>query len=330
MTRAVPIGVIAIGALAAGIFVGTSPGRAERKVVNQFVQAWQHGDYRRMYTLLDGDSKSKISEKRFIAAYKKAADTATLIAITPVRVGNRQNGAYPVRMRVRTRLFGTLPETMAIPITGSGSSVAVKYSDALVFPGLRPGEKLKHRVHLAPRAALLASDGTPLAEGPDRTTPIPDVAQQIAGSVGKIPTAEVDTYVNEGYPRDAKVGVDGMEQIFQDQLAGTPGGTLLAGHRKLATTKAVRGHDVHTTIDPSIERAAIAARGRALCRDRGDGSAQRRAARRRRGRVLGAAAAGLDDEDHHRDRAALDAHVAKPTDTYAAAGSADDRRLHPP
>ena len=59
-----PIGVLAIGALAAGIFVGTSPGRAERKVVNQFVQAWQRGDYRRMYDLLDDNSKSKISEKQ--------------------------------------------------------------------------------------------------------------------------------------------------------------------------------------------------------------------------------------------------------------------------
>ena len=322
MTRAVPIGVIAIGALAAGIFVGTSPGRAERKVVNQFVQAWQHGDYRRMYTLLDGDSKSRISEKRFIAAYKKAADTATLIAVTPVRVGNRQHGAYPVQMRVRTRLFGTLPETMAIPITGSGSSVAVKYSDALVFPGLRPGEKLKHRVHLAPRAALLASDGTPLAEGPDRTTPIPDVAQQIAGSVGKIPTAEVDTYVNEGYPRDAKVGVDGMEKIFQDQLAGTPGGTLLAGHRKLATTKAVRGHDVHTTINPSIERAAIAAEA-----GRYAGIV---AMDPRSGAILGVAGVGFSALQPPGSTmkiitvtGALDAHVAKPTDTYAAAGSAD-------
>ncbi len=321
-TRAIPIGVLAIGALAAGIFVGTSPGRAERKVVNQFVQAWQRGEYRRMYDLLDDNSKSKISEKKFVAAYKRAADTATLTGITPVKVGSRQSDAYTVQMRVRTRLFGNLSETMAIPVTGSGSSVAVKYSNALVFPGLRPGEKLKHRVHLAPRAALLASDGTPLAEGPDRSTPIPDVAQQIAGSVGKVPTAEVDKYVHEGFPHDAKVGLDGMEKIFQDQLAGTPGGTLLAGHRKLASTKAVAGHDVHTTINPSIERAAIAAEA-----GRYAGIV---AMDPRTGAILGVAGVGFSALQPPGSTmkiitttGALEAHVAKPTSTYAAAGSAD-------
>ena len=322
MTRAVPIGVIAIGALAAGIFVATSPGRAERKVVNQFVQAWQHGDYRRMYALLDEDSKSKMSEKQFIAAYRKAADTATLIAVTPVKVGNKQHDAYPVRMRVHTRLFGTLSETMGIHVSGSGSRVTVKYNSGLVFPGLRPGEKLEHRVHLAPRAALLASDGTPLAEGPDRTTPIPDVAQQIAGTVGKIPTAEVDKYVNEGYPHNAQVGLDGMEKIFQDQLAGTPGGTLLAGHRKLASTKAVAGHDIHTTINPSIERAAIAAEA-----GRYAGIV---AMDPRTGAILGVAGVGFSALQPPGSTmkiitvtSALEANVAKPSSTYAAASSAN-------
>jgi penicillin-binding protein A len=322
VTRAVPIGVVAIGALAAGIFVGTSPGRAERKVVNQFVQAWQRGDYRRMYDLLDDNSKSKLSEKKFVSAYKRAADTATLVAVTPVKVGSRRNNAFPVRMRVRTRLFGDLSQTMAIPVTGSGSSVAVKYSTALTFPGLRPGEKLKHRVHLPPRAALLASNGTPLAEGPDRTTPIPDVAQQIAGSIGKIPTAEVNKYVKAGYPRDAKVGLDGMEEIFQDQLAGTPGGTLLAGHRKLASARAVPGHDIHTTINPSIERAAIAAEA-----GRYAGIV---AMDPRTGAILGVAGVGFSALQPPGSTmkiitttGALEANVAKPTSTYAAAGSAN-------
>jgi penicillin-binding protein A len=259
LTRAVPITILAMGSLAAGIFVGTSPGRAERRVVNQYIRAWARGDYRGMYALLDPSSRSKISERRFVAAYKNAADIATLTSVTPVRVGSRHGDTFDVDVSVQTRLFGVLRETMVVPVSGSGSKLTVRYSSVLLFPGLRPGEQLKRRVHLPPRASLLASDGTPLASGPDRSTPIPDVAVEIAGTVGPIPSAQRAKYINQGYPGNAKVGIDGMEAIFQDQLAGTPGGSLMAGHRRLAVTRPTRGANVTTTINPAIERAAITA-----------------------------------------------------------------------
>jgi peptidoglycan glycosyltransferase len=259
LTRAVPISVLAVASLVAGIFVGTSPGRAEKRVVSRYVQAWARGDYRAMYALLDEKSRARISARRFVAAYQRAAGVATLSSVTPGRVSGRHGDTINVAMLVHTRLFGVLHETLAVPVVGSGSNTAVSYSRTLLFPGLQPGEKLKRRVHLAPRAALLASDGTPLAKGPDRTSPISDVAAQIAGSVGPIPAAEAALYADQGYPAKAKVGLDGLEAIFQRQLAGTPGGSLLAGHRTLAVRPAIPGHDVQTTINPTIERAAITA-----------------------------------------------------------------------
>ena len=131
----------------------------------------------------------------------------------------------------------------------------------LLFPGLRPGEQLTREVKLPPRATLFARDGTPLAQGPDRSSPIPDVASQIVGTLGPIPAALASRYAAEGYPRDAKVGTDGLERIFERQLAGTPGGVLLAGSRPLAHRAPRSGHDVTTTISVPIERAAVAAMG---------------------------------------------------------------------
>jgi cell division protein FtsI/penicillin-binding protein 2 len=174
-------------------------------------------------------------------------------------VGRRRGNTIAVSVSATTRLFGVLHETLEIPLVGSGSSVSVRFADELLFPGLRAGERLRRQVTLAPRAALLAGDGTPLAQGPQRSSPIPDVAGQIAGATGPIPAGEAASYAAQGYPRDAKVGLDGLERIFQAQLAGTPGGALMAGNRILALTATKPGHDVHTTIDPSIERAAITA-----------------------------------------------------------------------
>ncbi len=152
-----------------------------------------------------------------------------------------------------------LREVLVVPIAETSSGPAVRYAGTLLFPGLRPGEKLTRADTLAPRASLLAEDGTPLAQGPDRTSPIPAVASEIAGVLGPIPADEATNYAALGYPAGAKVGQDGLERVFERQLAGTPGGTLLAGRRVLAHVAPIPGHSVTTTIDPKLEAAAIQA-----------------------------------------------------------------------
>jgi cell division protein FtsI/penicillin-binding protein 2 len=146
-------------------------------------------------------------------------------------------------------------------MSGSGSSARVHWSSTLLFPGLRPGEALSRHDVLPPRATLLARDGTPLAAGPGRTSPIPDVAGQIVGTLGPIPPAQAAQFAAEGYPPDAQVGQNGLERVFQLALGGAPGGTLLAGARPLARAPARPGATVRTTISPPLERAAVAALG---------------------------------------------------------------------
>ncbi|HET7051855.1 MAG TPA: penicillin-binding transpeptidase domain-containing protein [Solirubrobacteraceae bacterium] len=259
LTRAAPLAIVAVAAFVAGAIFASSPGRAERRVVTEYARDWARGDYRGMYALLDSDSRAHMSQRKFAGKYTDAAYTSTLTKLAIVGVGRRRGNLIPVQMLATTRLFGVLHETLEVPVVGSGSTVSVRFSRELLFPGMRPGERLHRQVDLAPRAALLASDGTPLAEGPGRTSPIPDVAGQIVGTVGSIPAGEAASYAARGYPPDAKVGLDGLERIFQKQLAGTPGGSLMSGRRILALTPTKPGHDVHTTINPTIERAAITA-----------------------------------------------------------------------
>jgi cell division protein FtsI/penicillin-binding protein 2 len=255
----VPLAVIAVAAFVVGAIVASSPGRAERRVVTDYARDWAHGDYRGMYAVLDSDSRAHVSQRKFTGEYTDAADTSTLTKLAIVNVGSRRGNTIPIQVLATTRLFGVLHETLEVPVVGSGSTVSVRFSRELLFPGMRPGERLHRQVDLAPRAALLASDGTPLAEGPGRTSPIPDVAGQIVGTIGSIPADEATGYAALGYPPDAKVGLDGMERIFQKQLAGTPGGSLMSGRRILALTPTKPGHTVHTTINPKIEQSALTA-----------------------------------------------------------------------
>ncbi len=256
-----PVAVLVVIGVGVVLVVRAASGRSERRLVTNYVQAWAAGDYAHMYSLLDPASKASMSEGRFAAAYRRDASTATVQKLVDEHVGRRRAQFIPVQMLVFTRLFGELRETLEVPLTGSGSSATVHFTGSLLFPGLQAHERLIRHLALPPRATLFAADGTPLAEGPDRTSPISDVASQVVGTLGPIAPADAATYTAEGYPAKTKVGIDGLERAFQTQLAGTPGGALLAGKRTLARTAPVPGHDVTTTIEPSLERAAVAALG---------------------------------------------------------------------
>jgi penicillin-binding protein A len=250
---------VAAAIAAAVVLLIRGSSHPERQLVTNYVRAWAADDYRKMYSLLDPASRAHTSESKFAAAYRHDANLATVRSLQPVRVGNLRGEQVAVRMMVATRLFGSIGETLEVPLTGTGSSATVHYVPSLLFPGLAGHEHLARHMSLPPRATLLAADGTPLAQGPDRTSPIPDVAIQIAGGLGPIPASQAAMYSAEGYPPDARVGLDGLERAFQPALAGTPGGVLMAGHRVLARTAPKPGHDVTTTIVPAIERAAVAA-----------------------------------------------------------------------
>ena len=261
LTRAVPILALAAAAFAAGAFLATAPGRAERHTVSEYVRDWQHHDYAAMYRLLDADSRRHTSEVGFIRELSDTQATATMTSLLPGHVASAGGDTITVATTVQTRIWGTLHETLQVPFTGSGSGARVSLRPWVLFPGLRPGERLHRAMRLAPRGTLLAADGTPLAEGPDRTSPIPDVAGQIVGTLASIPSAEANAYMADGYPPDAKVGHDGLERVFEAPLAGTPGGKLFAGHRMLASAAPIAGKPVKTTISPPLERAAVAAMG---------------------------------------------------------------------
>jgi penicillin-binding protein A len=255
-----PLILVAVIALAVvAVLTALGSGGSERTVATSYVRDWARGDFTAMYGLLDAASRRATSERAFVAAYHGSAVTATLVSLRALRVGQFRNGVVPVAMTVQTRLFGTLREALEVTIAGSGSDAHVRFTPALLFPGLRAREHLSRDVTMAPRASVLADDGTPLAEGPDLSSPIPSVASAIAGVLGPIPSADAARYAAEGYPPDAKVGVNGLERIFERRLAGTPGGTLRAGRRVLVTRAPRAGTTVKTTIDPRIESAIVSA-----------------------------------------------------------------------
>ena len=253
--------VVALAAAAFVVYELGAPGRAQRHLLETYASDWRRGDFRDMYARLTPASRRRISEAKFQSALERDADTATETSIRSTRLVSVTGEAARFDFVVETRTFGALHEVLRLPLEGSGGGTRIQFAPEILFPGLRSDEKLKRDARLGPRGTILAADGTPLAAGPSRSSPIPSVASAIVGTLGPIPSDQRAAYAAEGYPANARVGQDGLELIFQKLLAGRPGGRLIAGRRVLASRAPSHGRTVRTTIVPKLEQAAINAIG---------------------------------------------------------------------
>src|SRR3954462_14828237 len=228
--RFAPIALTALAALVAGLVVGARHVPSELKAVAEFAADWQRADYAGMYATLSDAAGERTSQARLERTYKHAAAVLTLTKLTtgPVR---DDGDAVRVPLTMDTRIFGRLTGTLVVP-TGDREQggKGVDWSSELVFPGLRPGEKLKRETDLPPRAAIEARDGTAIATGRDR---LPDAslgkaASGIAGRIGPAPPARAAELRARGVPDGAAVGLTGLEREFHDRLTRRPGAPLSA------------------------------------------------------------------------------------------------------
>jgi len=235
-----------------------SPGE---DAVGKYSQAWSKGDWAAMYEQLTPESQKKISLIEFAQAGREALATATAPE-NGVRTGEPQagdDGQWRVPTTVRTRIFGTVSADTLLRVDTEGDEKKIAWSPSQVFPGLRSGEQLTRETVMPARGTLLARDGTVLAKGPDRSSPIPEVASEVVGQVGPVPPEMALETSSLGYPPDAQVGTSGLERIFNPQLGGLPSGSLKAGPRTIGRSAGSPGRTVRTTISPSLVRVAATA-----------------------------------------------------------------------
>jgi hypothetical protein len=264
-SRGVIIATLVAAVVVAGaaylLLSGSRPAAEVR--AEAFAADWARGDYPAMHALLSDEARRRTPLPRFIAAYRETAAVATTTSLRAGKASKLVDGVVRVPMTIRTRVFGLVRTSLRLPFAGKDDAARIDWSRALTFPGVRRGETLVRHMQLAPRADILARDGTPLAQGVERSSPL-DVASSIVGELGPAPAERLAKLRELGYPDDAHVGISGLERVFDERLAGTPGGVLRAGDRTLASSIARPGRAVRTSIDPDVQRAAVEAKGARL------------------------------------------------------------------
>ncbi|WP_320672829.1 penicillin-binding transpeptidase domain-containing protein [Patulibacter defluvii] len=233
--------------------------QAERDAVDGYLRAWVAQDPGAMYEHVSDDVRERTTEKRFAQLVRDPLTTAT---VQQLRVGDpkRDGQAFDVPVVVRTRLFGTISGTIRLPLVGSGDQARVRWAKRLTFPGLRDGEQLSRTTEMPARGTILARDGeTPIAEGESRSSPLPNLAQQVRGQVDTAKPEDLPMLRRLGVPDGAKVGVSGLERILNPQLIGKPGGSLKAGDRVLKRVAPQKAAPVRSSISLPVVRAAAEA-----------------------------------------------------------------------
>jgi len=266
VTRTLPLAVIAVVAFTFGAAAG-APGSPEKDAANRFAAAWAGGEFAAMYKELNPASQAAIELNDFVIAYREAEQVATLRSLEPgsAHDPSSRDGetVVPISITAGTVAFGSFEDEVDLPYSEGG----IAWDPSLVFPGLRRGEHLGSEIELAPRAAILAGDGTALAEGPatEREHPLGSAAIDVTGEVGEASEEEIPKLARHGFAADTPVGVSGLERAFNTRLAGKPGGKLLALNesgspsRVLAEAKPRAGAPVKTTIDPALQEASVSA-----------------------------------------------------------------------
>jgi peptidoglycan glycosyltransferase len=267
MTRTLPLALVAIVAFVAGAAIG-SPGSPGKECAERFAAAWAAGDFKAMYRELNDASQAAISRKSFVDAYREAELVATQRRLLAGNATSPQTiegqTVVPVPLVITTVAFGRLEDEVNLPYADGG----IDWNPSLVFPGLHSNESLEAELELAPRAAILAADGEPLAEGSaeEREHPLGEAMIDVTGEVGEAPEENEEALARQGYPPGSPVGISGLEQAFNRRLAGKPGGKLLAVTGKgegepriLAESEPEAGAPVKTTVDTEIQQAAVTA-----------------------------------------------------------------------
>ena len=264
LTRAVPIAAIAIAAFSAGMVcaAGSTP---ETEAADRFASSLARQDFGSMHEELNPASQRRYSPEELRNAYLEAQETTTLRSIDPGEAEGTESvdggDAVTVPVRASTVSFGRFEARLTLPFADGG----IEWGPHLVFPGLRPGERLDSEIELGHRAEIRARDGTPLATGPPkaRSSPLGSAAIDISGLVGEPEPSELPELARQGYPPGTPVGVSGLERAFNRRLAGRSGGLLIAesaqgGERVLAQGEPRPGNPVMTSIDRDLQLAAVA------------------------------------------------------------------------
>ena len=239
----------------------------------------QHGDYRRCTrcstrALASRICRAQVHRRVHGGCRHRDADRAHCRS----RSATAGDGVIPVQMRVSDpAVRNAARDARRCRSPAAARAPASSSPTRSLFPGLRPASSSRDQSiwRPAPRCWPATARRWPRAPTAPRRSPTSPADRRHARPDPGRPRPTT-LRRSRATRRTRKVGLDGWSGSSRSGLRARPAARCWPASACSRTTHAERGHNVHTTIDPTIERAAVAALGRPVRRDRGDEPAHRR------------------------------------------------------
>ena len=250
--------VVVIIAAAAGAYALLHTRGSPQQTAQEYLSAWQQDQASGMQQVSSGVPAGGLARPIH------QADTDLGVRSKTFRLGTVQSGsggtanaAYTAALTLGNGIHWTYQGSLQLVRQNRHWRVA--WSDAAIYPQLRPGERFKVAAQWLPRAPILAADGSRL----DSSQAMHESGSiaMITGSVGPLTAAQAKHF-GQPYQQGDMAGQGGIEQADERRLAGTPRTViqLVDSHgnvqHQLASFAGKPGTPVKTSIDMSVQQAA--------------------------------------------------------------------------
>ncbi|MEO3812342.1 penicillin-binding transpeptidase domain-containing protein [Sphaerisporangium sp. B11E5] len=249
--------VLVAGAAAGGAYYVLHTRGSAQETAAHFTAAWSKGDLAAMRADLAAPAPG------FDAAYTRLAKdigvrgtTVRLGTVTP-KGDDRATAAYSATLALKD--LGDWTYTGSLDLVVKDRHWKVAWTPRAVHPALGEGVRLTLKTSWPERAAVQDATGARIDDGGAGGS-----VQQLVGYLDKA-TAKDVARLGSAYKRGDAVGRGGLQETFQEKLAGVPtteikvtGADGKAGET-VKTIEGSPGTDVRTSLDPGVQAAAVTA-----------------------------------------------------------------------
>jgi hypothetical protein len=245
---------------------------------DELMAAYSDGDFEATAAALDNSGTDVWTARRLRRWTRRHVEAGLVTAVELERAGEPKETPgvgesvdVPYTVTIESTAMAepaVLSGTLGLSFDSDSERWVAEWDESALWPGIEGGSRFDVVTKWPRRAPLLDRRGRPIAVGraESRRYPFGSLAGSTIGHLEPLVKQDMDE--DDALHRAGDlVGGSGLEEAFEDELAGTPGSRLVVvdtAGRKLETLgrrAAVPGRPARTTLDMQVQRAAQEAYG---------------------------------------------------------------------
>ncbi|HEX4813757.1 MAG TPA: penicillin-binding transpeptidase domain-containing protein [Nonomuraea sp.] len=238
--------VLGVGAAAGGAYYVLHTRGTPAETAQRFAAAWQAGDRAAM--------ERELARPQQLGAYdqQRSALAVERTTITLGRVSESDGLArVPYTATLTMKDIGEWSYDGRLDLVVADRTWKVDWTPATLHPTMTAGATFGIKTRWPERAAITDADGDRIDDGSAGGS-----VQQLVGFLDKATKKDV-ARLGSAYAVGQAVGRGGLQETFQERLAGTPSTDVQLGGKTLKTIEGSPGEPVRTTLDARVQAAAV-------------------------------------------------------------------------